>query len=50
METIAVYLGKGAKQAARRYRLIAGAVTAAIGCGSVLLDVLPTVSTLGRRR
>jgi hypothetical protein len=47
MATIAPYLGKGPKLAqARRHHPIAGIVTAAILCGSVLLSVPPMVSTL----
>jgi hypothetical protein len=47
MATVDPYQGKGANQApARRYNRIAGTVTAAIFCGSVLLSVPPMVSTL----
>jgi len=47
MATVALYQGKGANQApARRYNPIAGTLTAATLCGSVLLIVPPMVSTL----
>jgi DNA-binding transcriptional regulator YdaS (Cro superfamily) len=47
MDTVALYLGTGAKQApARRHHAIAEAVTAAILRASVLPGVPPTVSTL----
>lgn len=47
MATVAPYQGKGANQApTRRYNRIAGTVSAATLCGSVLLSVSPVISTL----